>query len=70
VIDQLAKVQVVQFTGKGFQQGECAASITVWIRERVVALFESVHGVAQPFEFVKGGLEFRVRHILPYGLAS
>src|ERR1019366_10184661 len=64
VAEYFADIQFVQFTGESLQCGERAASITVWIRQRAtVALFESLHGVAQPFEFVEGCLKLQVCHL-------
>src|ERR1035437_9323029 len=54
----------MKFAGKRFQRKECAASVTVWIRQCAVSLFESFNGVAQPFEFVEGHLKFRVCHLV------
>src|ERR1035437_3170598 len=54
----------MKFAGKRFQQKECAASVTVWIRQCAVSLFESFNGVAQPFEFVEGHLKFRICHLV------
>lgn len=65
VTEYSANIQLVQFTRERLQGRKCAAGIAIWIGQRAaITLSETLHGVAQPFEFIEGCLKFRVCHLV------
>ena len=59
VAKHFADIHFVLLAGELLQCGECAASVT-----------ESLHGVAQPLEFIEGCLKLRICHLVLLALSG